>query len=89
VEVLTVLSVTANVAEVAPVATVAVVGTVTIAAGDALSVMVAPGLNAAEVSVTVQVAPSEGLSDAGLHETLLSAGAAGLAVRPNVTLDPE
>jgi hypothetical protein len=88
VEVLTVPSVTEKVAVVAPVATVAVAGTFT-RAGDALSVIVAPGLNAADVSVTLQIAPAEGLSDAGLHDTLLRAGAGGLTVRPNVLLTPE
>jgi hypothetical protein len=81
-------SVTEKVAEVEPCGTVAVVGTVT-RAGDALSAIVAPPLNAADVSATVQVDPAEGVSDAGLHDMLLRAGAGGLAVRPNVTLTPE
>jgi hypothetical protein len=41
------------------------------------------------VSATVQVAPADGVRDAGLHETLLSVGAGGLTVRPNVLLAPE
>ena len=87
-EAVTVPSVTEKVAEVAPVATVAVAGTFT-RLGDALSVIVAPGLNAAEVSETVQVAPADGLRDAGLQETLLRAGAGGLTVRLNFILTPE
>ena len=90
-EVVTVASVTENVVEVKPCGTVAVAGIFT-RAGDALRAIVAPGLNAADVSATVQVVPVDGDNDAGLHETLLragDAGDAGLTVIPNVILTPE
>jgi hypothetical protein len=80
--------VTGKVAEVEPSGTVTVAGIVT-KAGDALSAIVAPPLNAADVSATVQVDPADGVSDAGLHDRLLRTGAGGLTVRPNVTLAPE
>jgi len=42
--------------------------------GDALNAMVAPPLNAAEVSATVHVDPAVVVSDVGLHESPLKAG---------------
>jgi uncharacterized membrane protein len=81
-------SVTEKVAEVEPCGMVAVFGTFT-RAGAALSAIVAPPLNAADVSATVQVDPADGVSDAGLHDMLLRPGTSGLTVRPNVLLTPE
>ena len=70
---LTLPVVTENVAEVEPCAIVTVGGTLA-PAGEELSVTGAPPLKAAELSVTVQVDPLEGLTDAGLHEKLLKLG---------------
>jgi hypothetical protein len=61
------------VAEEEPSGTVTLEGTFA-AAGDALSVIAAPPLSAAEVSATVQVDPAEGVSDVELHDMLLKRG---------------
>lgn len=43
-------------------------------AGAELSAIVAPPVNAAEVRLTVQVEPADGLIESGLHERLLNFG---------------
>ena len=48
-----------------------------------------PPLPAADVRLTVPVPDWPLTSVAGLTETLLSAGGAGLTVSPNVSLSPE
>jgi len=60
-------AVTENVADVEPCGTVTVAGTFA-PAGDELSETVAPPLGAAEVSETVQVDPTDGVSEVGLQE---------------------
>jgi len=71
--VVTLPAVTENVVEVEPCGTVTVAGTFA-AAGDALIPIAAPPLGAADVSVTVQVDPTDGVNVAGLHERPLRAG---------------
>jgi ethanolamine utilization microcompartment shell protein EutL len=71
--VLTLPAVTENVAEVDPCGTVIEAGTVA-TVGDALNAIVAPPLNAGEVSATVQVDPAVAVSDVGLHEIPLKEG---------------
>lgn len=44
------------------------------AAGEALKPIVAPPVSAADVRATVQVDPTEGVIEVGLHEMLLKAG---------------
>ena len=78
---LTLPAVTENVAEVEPCEIATVAGTLA-PAGDELSVTVAPPLKAAEVSVTVQVDPVEGLTDVGLHERLLKRGVCRIVTVP-------
>jgi hypothetical protein len=73
VEVVTVPAVTGKVVEVEPCGTVTDAGTVA-AAEDALNATVAPPLGAADVSVTVQVDPTDGVRVVGLHEMPLKAG---------------
>lgn len=70
---LTVPAVTENVVELEPCGTVTVVGTFA-AVGAALIPTEAPPLGAADVSVTVQVDPTDGVNVAGLHERLLRVG---------------
>jgi hypothetical protein len=45
---------------------------------------VAPGLNAADESATVQVDPAEGVSDVGLHDKLLKTGVWRIVTVPPV-----
>lgn len=81
VAVLTLPAVTENVVEVEPCGTVTVAGTFA-AAGDALIPIAAPPLSAADVSVTVQVEPTVGVNDVGVHTRLLRAGVCPMATVP-------
>ena len=65
--VVTLPAATGNVTEVKPSGTVTVEGMLA-STGDEVKLMVAPPLPAAEVSATVQVAPTVGLTAVGLHE---------------------
>jgi hypothetical protein len=82
--VLTIPALAENVADVDPWGTVTEAGMFA-AAGNALSAIVAPPLNAAEVSATVQVDPRDGVSDAGLHEMELKEGVWAIVTVPPVT----
>ncbi len=81
---LTLPAVTPKAAEVEPCGTVTVAGTLA-TAGDALIAMAAPPLIAADVSVTVQVDPAAGVSDAGLHEIPLKRGVCRIVTVPPLT----
>jgi hypothetical protein len=90
VDALTVDVVIWKVCEVVPCATMMVAGTVA-AALELLSDTVTPPLPAADVRVTVPVPVPSGPSTIvdGLTETLLSATATGLTVRPTVAFTPK
>lgn len=70
---LTVPAVATNVPDVAPCPIVSVEGT--LAPADEPNAIVAPPLNAAEVRLTVQVDPPDGVMERGLHERLFNLGA--------------
>jgi hypothetical protein len=54
-------------------------------AGDALIVIAAPPLRAAEVNLAVQVDPAAGVSDAGLQDKLLKTGTCSMVTVPPLT----
>ena len=81
---LTVPAVTENVVEFEPCGTVTVTGTFA-AVGAALIPTDAPPLGAADVSATVQVDPTDGVNDAGLHERLLKTGVCRIVTVPPLT----
>jgi hypothetical protein len=81
--VLTVPAVAEKVVEVDPCGIVTEAGTFA-AAEEELRPMVAPPLRADEVSATVQVDPTDGVSVVGLHEILLKAGVWRIVTVPPV-----
>jgi len=81
VAVVTLPAVAAKVVEVEPCGTVTVAGTLA-AAEDALMSTTAPPLSAPDVSVTVQVDPTDGVNDVGLQERLLKAGVCKMVTVP-------
>ena len=81
VEMATFPAATENVVEVEPCGTVTVEGMLA-PAGDALKLMVAPPLPAAEVSATVHVEPTVGLIIIGLHEKPFKLGACPMVTVP-------
>lgn len=88
VELLTFPAVTENVVEVEPLGTVTDDGTFA-PAGDEVKVIVAPALGAADVRLTVQVDPPDGLIEAGLHEKPFKLGARMVTVPPVAEVDRE
>ena len=81
VAVLTFPAVTANVPDVDPCGMTTLDGMFA-PAGDPLRPTVAPPLNAAELRLTVQVDPADGLTESGLHEKLLNLGLCRIVTLP-------